>query len=1063
MHNRLRQQLHYISDIFEDRFFTSSNRSFMHRFLFIAFTIIAASAFAQSPAKVSEYKKVFTTYPFSDPSPIALTNNVYPYFRYDGFTDKPVNKEWKVIELQNDFISLMILPEIGGKIWSATDKKTGKPFIYYNHAVKFRDIAMRGPWTSGGLEANYGIIGHTPNCATPVDYITTQNEDGSVSCFIGVLDLLTRSNWRIEINLPKDKAYFTTRSFWYSNSSIPVPYYHWMNLGVRAKGNLEFIFPGTNYIGHNGEYSDWPVNKSNGKKINFYEQNDFGGPKSYHVTGKLTNFFGVYYHNDKDGMVRYGNYDDKAGKKIWIWGLSRQGMIWEKMLTDTDGQYVEIQSGRLFNQNATQSSYTPFKHVSFSPYGSDTWKEYWFPVLETRGIVEASPYGALNTLYEDGWLKLYFSAVQAIDDSLVVQTGGRNVYSKKIRLQPLQTFTDSVKAAPDPQELLITLGKNKLQYNSNPNHNVISRPLATIDSFKWNTAYGLYIEGRELYDQKMYAEAEIKLKASLEKDPAFVPALLQSAILQYRNLQYKNALQNIRQCLQFDAHDGETNYYYGLVNEKLGNTTDAIDGFSLATLSEAYKSVAFTGLTRLFTAAGNYDRAAGYADKATAYNNTNINAYLLKAVALRKLGEPGEAKKVLDEILRVDPLNHFARYEQYLLQPGESLNTAFSSLIRNELPGETYTEMAIWYYNIACREEAKDLFERMAPNPESVCWLAFLNDQPAKLTGVSAELAFPFRAETAMVLETLLQKQNDWLLKYQLALIYRDRNRLAEAGDLLRSCKNEPGFAPFYVVRSQVINKDSAQVLADLQKAIQLDASGWRYQKLQAEYYIEHSRPEKALAVATAFYQKHPDHLIMGMLYAKTLLLNKKYAETDKLLTGLQIIPFEGATDGRMLYREAKLMQAVAALKQKKAGVAKKFIQQAALWPENLGVGKPYDADIDTRLEDWMLYLTESKKEGAAAKSLLQKIIRFTPATENTINNFLPSNALITALAISNANGKEQANNWLEQQASAFPAYKDVFDWSRKVLDGENITIVPDSKRDSNLTILTAMQRAGLL
>ena len=125
---------------------------------------------------------------------------------------KPVEKEWKVVELENDFIKLMILPEIGGKIWAAFEKSTGKSFVYYNQVVKFRDVAMRGPWTSGGIEANYGIVGHTPNCATPVDYTTMTKKDGSVSCVIGVLDLLTQHTWRIDINLEKDKAYFTTSS-----------------------------------------------------------------------------------------------------------------------------------------------------------------------------------------------------------------------------------------------------------------------------------------------------------------------------------------------------------------------------------------------------------------------------------------------------------------------------------------------------------------------------------------------------------------------------------------------------------------------------------------------------------------------------------------------------------------------------------------------------------------------------------------------------------------------------------------------------------------------------------
>ena len=123
---------------------------------------------AQSDATFSEYNKTFTTYPFSNPDPVPdPSSSAYPYFRYDGFTDNAVQKEWKVVELQNDFIKLIILPQVGGKIWTAIDKKNGKPFIYDNDAIKFRDIAMRGPWTSGGLEANFGIVGHTPGVATP--------------------------------------------------------------------------------------------------------------------------------------------------------------------------------------------------------------------------------------------------------------------------------------------------------------------------------------------------------------------------------------------------------------------------------------------------------------------------------------------------------------------------------------------------------------------------------------------------------------------------------------------------------------------------------------------------------------------------------------------------------------------------------------------------------------------------------------------------------------------------------------------------------------------------------
>lgn len=452
---------------------------------------------AQNNPTIKEYKKVFTTYPFSDPDPIPKPDTkFYPYFRFDGFTDKPVQKEWKVIELENDYIKLTILPEIGGKVWSAVEKSTGKDIVYNNHVIKFRDIAMRGPWTSGGVEGNYGIIGHTPNCATPVDFTAITREDGSVSCIIGVLDLLTRTSWKLDINLPKDKAYFTTSSFWFNSTEAEQPYYTWMNTGIKAAGNLQFVYPGQSYIGHNGEHNNWPMDKKNGKDLSFYKNNDFGGYKSYHVFGKYNDFFGGYYHDEDFGMGRYGNYDDKPGKKIWIWGLSQQGMIWEKLLTDTDGQYVEVQSGRLFNQASEGSNYTPFKQRSFAPYQTDTWTEYWFPVKQTKGFVKANNYGAVNIKNENGWLKIYFSPLQKLNEKIEVFENDKKVYSKNISVNTLETFKDSIQVAIDQNKLRFVLGDNKLVWNSAPEDGNLNRPVEIPKDFDNNSIYGLYLQGK---------------------------------------------------------------------------------------------------------------------------------------------------------------------------------------------------------------------------------------------------------------------------------------------------------------------------------------------------------------------------------------------------------------------------------------------------------------------------------------------------------------------------------------------------------------------------------------
>jgi tetratricopeptide (TPR) repeat protein len=1013
------------------------------------------SCLAQQNTVVREYKKKFTTYPFSDPDPIPKPDSkIYPYYRFDGFTDKPVQKEWKVIELENDYIKLTILPEVGGKVWSAIEKSTGRDFIYNNHVIKFRDIAMRGPWTSGGVEGNYGIIGHTPNCATPVDYITITREDGSVSCVIGVLDLLTRTSWKLDINLPKDKAYFTTNSFWFNDTAFEQPYYTWMNTGIKAAGNLQFIYPGKNYLGHDGEYNSWPINKENGKDLSFYNNNNFGGYKSYHVFGKYSDFFGGYWHDEDFGMARYSNHDDKPGKKIWIWGLSQQGMIWEKLLTDTDGQYVEVQSGRLFNQSSENSMYTPFKHRSFSPYQTDSWTEYWFPVKQTKGFVKANNYGSVNVKNENGWLKIYFSPLQKLNEKLVVFDNGKVVYSKDISVKPMELFKDSIRVSVDKNKLKLAIGENKLVWSSAPEDGNLSRPLEIPKDFDNNSVYGLYLQGENWISFRDYNKAEEKLTECLKKDPNYAPALSDMASLQIRKSQYAEAVLTASKALAISTYDPEANYYYAMANLYLGNTNDAKDGFDLAASSVEYRNVAYTELGKLYFCENELTKAIEYAEKSLLNNQYNLESLQLLAVIYRLQNDTSKASETLNRIKAVDALNHFVRFEKFLLDGSVTSKQNFTSLIQNEMPQQTYLELGMWYFRLNRKEEALKAFLLAVPNAELSYWKAFLENKSVDLSQIQPGISFPFRTETANILEKLIPTNGQWQLKYHLALVEWNRNNLAKAKELFQQCGNKPMDPAFYAARAALMKDNPELALADLQQAIKLDKQGWRYSKLLAEHFIVQKQYDKALAVVESFYKGHKDNYIMGMLYAKTLLLTKKYAVADVFLTQLKILPFEGAVIGRQLYHEAKLMQAVTEIKNKQYKKALQFIAEAKLWPENLGAGKPYDENIDERLKNWLNYMCyTSLGDKVTANESLKKILAFSPKVDNTVMNFLPANQLVSAWAIEKTSTAKKAEEWLQVQANIYPSNK-IIQWCLQTYTKKQSVSLTEDEKDGEVRIL---------
>jgi tetratricopeptide (TPR) repeat protein len=918
-------------------------------------------------AVVRKEKVMLTTYPYSDPAPLAEFGRIYPYNRYDGYALEGGEEVWEMIVLENSHIKVWINPAVGGKVWGAVEKSTGKEFIYFNHTAKFRDVAMRGPWTSGGIEFNVGILGHALSCSSPVDHHTRDNGDGSVSCFIGATDWPSRTRWFVEISLRDDAAWFLTRTSWYNGSETDQAYYSWSNAGIKTSGDLEYIFPGHAYLGHDGKAHSWPVD-SKGRDLSKYENNDFGHYKSYHVIGSPSDCWGCYWQKDRFGMAHYSPYDQKPGKKIWIWGLSRYGMIWEDLLTDEDGQYTEVQSGRLLNQSISQSSATPFKHRSFLPGAFDVWDEYWMPVKETGGLSYACP----ELSFYIGGSALQICASQPLAHVLKVEDKSGVLAEMELRMEAMAHLSVPLSASPDEASVRLWLN-DVLVYDAMELKHVLKRPTEITPGYEYGSVEGLYLQGKEWERQRFFARARDKYAACLAKDAYYIRALTGMAALKLRMMDYDVALGYLVKALSVDNYDAEANYLYGLVHFRIGNIYDAKDGFSIASQSMAYRTAALTGLARLMIRQQQYSKALGYLDEALASNTGNCQAYQLQILVMRKMGNKEAAVQLAQRRLQKDPLDHLLRYE--IMKADK-----FVAGIGSEWPHETFIELASFYTGVEDWEDASGILSLAPEHPMVLLWKAYVHMKQgqaeqtvqvlAQLSSLSPGNVFPHRHEDIAILRWAVGQTESWKVKYFLALGLIQSLKEEEALALLAACGNEPAYYPFYMVRAGLNGRES-----DVLRAVAVAPDAWRTAMQLSKFYVEREQWAKALDVAQEGYTLHPGNYYLGLLLAKCYMYNDRFEAGIGLMKALRVLPNEGASEGRNVWRETNLHAAIAAILKNKCDVAVGYIHAARAWPENIGVGRPYD--VDERLEDFLEYYCLIEKGSSEAGGFKERIISF--------------------------------------------------------------------------------------
>ncbi|MCX6223293.1 MAG: DUF5107 domain-containing protein, partial [Bacteroidia bacterium] len=1031
--------------------------------------------FAQS-ATVREYARSFLTYPFGDPNPVARTGKIYPYFRFDGYATKGINRDWKIVELENEWIKVMIAPEMGGKILGAIEKSTGQEFLYFNKVVKFRDISMRGAWTSGGIEFNFGSIGHAPTTASPVDYLTRTNPDGSVSCFVGAMDLTSRTEWRVEIRLPKDKAWVETNLFWYNPMDLTTSKYHWATAAADAAPDLTYYFPGDHYIGHGGEESPWPI-LPDGRNLSNYAENNYGSDHSYHVLGTYTNFFAGYYASRNFGFGHWNDYTEKPGKKIWIWALSPQGALWTDLLTDqpVNMQYTEIQTGLLFNQEAASSTFTPFKHMGFAGNSCERFSEYWFPIVGTGGVTEIGEAGILyvsdgkQPAADPGKIgEIRFCALENVKDTLIIESGSDPVVKVPIQLKPLELFVYPSIAGRKPSA--VSLSGGRLDWSpAGQAARISDRPVVS-PAFDWNSMQGLYLKAVEFSRQREYSQARDFYRKCLVKDPHYLPALSGLAEEYIRILKPKLAEELLMTALSYDTYDPKANYLLGVVKKSEGvkdvkevganlrspvqgvagaNLRSPVQGvaganlrspvkefyeakgaFGLAARSMEYRSAAYTGLAEIALVENKLDQAFKYSRLAQDYNRYDIKAMQIEAIANRLAGLPAQAAEVLNRLTGIDPLSHFARFEQYLGNPTPGNLNSFKSQIINEFPEQTYLELAIFYHNLNLGKEAIELLELAPDQVEVQYWRAYLsrNSQDTSQYGRTLEsslrtlessptkFVFPYRPETFRVLEWAELVQPAWQNRYYMGLIRLNLDDSLKAKELFKSCRDEPTEAHFYLTRAKLFEGSEEElVLRDLFRATNLAPGDWRTWHALGNFFVRNRAWTQYLEISRKATAIIPGHMILDFDQAKAELYKRNYDQSIDILNKMILLPAEGAREGHEIYRSALILRSLDYFRHQRYQKAIKDLEDARQWPETLGVGRPYLAD--ERIEDYLSGLCYLQLNQAdEAEKYFSKVLTYTSVQKPGWDSPYLLAALSYRLLNRESEGDRLLTSWMKSQ-----------------------------------------------
>lgn len=982
---------------------------------------------------------------------------VYPYPVIEKVEDEKHDRPWRAFFIENEYIKLMILPELGGRIQMAYDKVKKRHFVYYNQVIKPALVGLTGPWISGGIEFNWPQH-HRPSTYLPTDCTIEEFPDGSKTIWCSEVERMFRTKGMAGFTLYPGKAYVEIKAKVYNRTPFPQTFLWWANPAVVVNDDYYSVFPpDVNAVFDHGKraVSSFPMATGTYYKVDYSAGVDISRyknipvPTSYMAVNSKYDFVGGYEEHIEAGLLHVADHHINAGKKQWTWGNGDFGRAWDRNLTDEDGPYIELMTG-MYCDNQPDFAW-------LQPYEEKSWVQYFMPYQKV-GMVKNATRDAVVNLYPEsaGKMKVLLYTTAAHREVRVMLT---NVCSGKIYLDaltpvspalPYETAVACDETCAENLKLCVfdEQGRMLVSYQADkPEIKPVPAPAkAALDPKQICNQEQLFLTGHHLeqYRHATYQPMDYYMEA-LRRDEGDIRCNNAVGLLLMRRGRHAEARKYFERAVLTQTernpnpYDGEPYYNLGWCKKMQDDIDGAYDAFFKATWNAAWQDAGYMGLAQIDMMRGDYACGLEHIDRSLYRNWLNHKGRQLKASFLRKRGDYAAARKLIDESLSLDKFNMGCRFEAYLIsllqgqcQEAAAEKAEMKKLMRGAV--HSYMEYAIDYAAAGMYDEASQLLSFITEDTETTYPMvyyalgyyasrsgrkadALLHYQKAET--MSPDYCFPNRPEEVLMLQDAIAMNKEGAkASYYLGNFWYATRSYEDAVACWTASASLDDHFPT-VLRNLALayyNK-----LSDKKMAVKLLEKAYSLDTTDARILMELDQLYKKLSYSHRqrldFLETHAGVVVQrdDLAIERITLYNQlgEYQKAYELINSRKFHPWEGG-EGKvaMQYVFCRVELAKQAILDNRFEDAVRLLQETSKFPDNLGEGKLVNAE-ENDIHYWLGCAYEGLGHGAEAERCLRLATQGSaePAIAFFYNDQQPDKIFYQGLAWRKLGDEDKANS----------------------------------------------------